>query len=132
MKNIGFVFQQFYLEENLTALENVCLPMTINKSIKSEDRIAKATSLLKELGLSDLDNFERLIQNKEEKENKLALMIKKEESLLYEMLKSYFLCKLPIILCIFNNETSFDISDSSNHFVFFNSCFKIILWILFE
>ncbi len=42
---------------------------------------------LKELGLSDLDNFERLIQNKEEKENKLALMIKKEESLLSEILK---------------------------------------------
>lgn len=53
MKNIGFVFQQFYLEENLTALENVCLPMTINKNIKPEDRITIATSLLNELGLSN-------------------------------------------------------------------------------
>lgn len=42
---------------------------------------------LKELGLSDLDNFERLIQSKEEKENKLGLMIKKEESLLVEISK---------------------------------------------
>ena len=53
MKNIGFVFQQFYLEENLTALENVCLPMTINKNIKPKDRIKIATSLLNELGLSN-------------------------------------------------------------------------------
>jgi energy-coupling factor transporter ATP-binding protein EcfA2 len=42
---------------------------------------------LKELGLSDLDNFERLIQSKEEKENKLGLMIKKEESLREEISK---------------------------------------------
>ena len=42
---------------------------------------------LKVLGLSDLDNFERLIQSKEEKENKLTVMEKKEESLLHEISK---------------------------------------------
>lgn len=42
---------------------------------------------LKELGLSDLDNFERLMETKEEKENELAVMIKKEESLLSEISK---------------------------------------------
>ena len=56
MKNIGFVFQQFYLEENLTALENVCLPMLINKEIKKEDRVKIATNLLNELGLSNRIN----------------------------------------------------------------------------
>ena len=42
---------------------------------------------LKELGLSDLDNFERLMETKEEKENELALMVKKEKSLLSEISK---------------------------------------------
>lgn len=56
MKNIGFVFQSFYLEENLTALENVCLPMIINKNIKASDRKNRANSLLEELGLKDRIN----------------------------------------------------------------------------
>ena len=42
---------------------------------------------LKEWGLSDLDNFERLMETNEEKENELAVMIKKEESLLSEISK---------------------------------------------
>lgn len=50
---IGFIFQQFYLEENLTALENVCLPMLINSKIKKNNRVNRASELLKIVGLSE-------------------------------------------------------------------------------
>lgn len=48
---IGFVFQSFYLNENLTALENVMLPLYINKEIEEKDRKMIATKKLEELGL---------------------------------------------------------------------------------
>lgn len=56
MKHIGFVFQEFYLDEHLKAYENIILPMLINKEIKKEDRKEKALKLLKELGLEERVN----------------------------------------------------------------------------
>ena len=47
-KNIGLIFQQFYLIPNYTAIENVMFPMQINNI---EDEKAKATSILSEIGL---------------------------------------------------------------------------------
>lgn len=48
---IGFVFQQFYLKENLNSMENVMLPMLINNDIKFDDRKEKSLNLLKKMGL---------------------------------------------------------------------------------
>lgn len=45
-KKIGFIFQQFNLIPNLTAMENVMLPMMFQK-VDEEDRIKKAKELLK-------------------------------------------------------------------------------------
>ena len=56
MKHIGFVFQDFYLDEHLKAYENIILPMLINKEIKKENRKEKALKLLKELGLEERIN----------------------------------------------------------------------------
>lgn len=56
MKHIGFVFQEFYLDEHLKAYENIILPMLINKEIKKEERKEKALKLLKELGLEERVN----------------------------------------------------------------------------
>lgn len=56
MEEIGFIFQEFYLDENLKAYENIILPMIINKKIKKEDRKEKAIRLLKELGLENRIN----------------------------------------------------------------------------
>ena len=56
MKKIGFVFQDFFLNPRLTALENVMVPMLINKDIPKEEREVIATNLLKELGLEDRIN----------------------------------------------------------------------------
>jgi len=56
MKEIGFIFQEFYLDENLKAYENVILPMLINKNIKRAERKEKAINLLKSLGLENRIN----------------------------------------------------------------------------
>ena len=56
MKHIGFVFQDFYLDELLKGYENIILPMLINKEIKKENRKEKALKLLKELGLEERIN----------------------------------------------------------------------------
>ena len=50
---IGFVFQDFFLDEGLTALENVMVPMIINASIPKEEREVIAKKLLKEVGMED-------------------------------------------------------------------------------
>lgn len=49
-KRIGFIFQQFNLIPNLTALENVMLPMVFQGKSRDE-REARATELLKEVQL---------------------------------------------------------------------------------
>jgi len=47
---IGFIFQEFHLEPNLTVLDNVLLPTHFND--EKENKKEKATKLLKEVGLS--------------------------------------------------------------------------------
>ncbi len=54
-KKIGFVFQQFNLIKNLTALENVMLPMTF-QGASFEERRKRASFLLSEIGLGDRMN----------------------------------------------------------------------------
>lgn len=54
--NIGFIFQDFYLDDHLRAIENVMMPMYINNDIKKEDRSRKALELLKSVGLEDRVN----------------------------------------------------------------------------
>lgn len=49
-QKIGFVFQGYNLIPNLTAIENVMLPMELNHVPKKE-RIERATALLEEVGL---------------------------------------------------------------------------------
>lgn len=50
-KKIGFIFQGYNLVPNLTALENVMLPLVFESTPRSE-RVARATSLLSEMGLT--------------------------------------------------------------------------------
>ena len=40
-KNIGLIFQQFYLIPNYTALENVMFPMQINEIRKEKEKLVK-------------------------------------------------------------------------------------------
>ncbi|MCF7910792.1 ABC transporter ATP-binding protein [Candidatus Pacearchaeota archaeon] len=56
-KKIGFIFQQFNLIPNLTALENVALPMLFQE-IEKEDRLEKAQEFLEMVDLGDrLDHY---------------------------------------------------------------------------
>jgi putative ABC transport system ATP-binding protein len=51
-KRIGFIFQQFNLLQNLTALENVMIPM-IFQGISEKERINRAEFLLESVGLKE-------------------------------------------------------------------------------
>ena len=55
-KKVGFVFQDYYLDDKLTALENVLLPTIINKDISSKDAKTKAIDLLNKFGLDKRTN----------------------------------------------------------------------------
>lgn len=51
MSKIGFIFQDFYLDEHMTSLENVMLPMVINEKIKKSERKTVALDLLKKVNM---------------------------------------------------------------------------------
>ena len=55
-KEIGFIFQNYALDPNLKAIENVMLPMYINEFIKKEDIKKKALELLKYVNLGERMN----------------------------------------------------------------------------
>lgn len=54
-KNIGYIFQAFYLEPQFTVMENVEMPLIIAGVDKNTRRL-KAHELIKRLGLSDKEN----------------------------------------------------------------------------
>ncbi len=56
MKEIGFIFQDFYLDEYMTAKDNIILPMLINKDIEKENRDKVALELLEKMNLLDRKN----------------------------------------------------------------------------
>ncbi len=49
-KHIGFIYQSFMLEESLTAIENVALPLMIS-GFKKKEYVAKALDMLRMVGL---------------------------------------------------------------------------------
>ena len=53
---MGYIFQNYLLDENLTALENVMLPMLVNSSINKSDREKYGKKLLDSVGLKDRYN----------------------------------------------------------------------------
>ncbi len=56
--SIGFIFQYHYLIPELSALENVCIPLLIEKRQISESERKKCLSILEYVGLKDkVDNF---------------------------------------------------------------------------
>lgn len=58
MNNIGFVFQDFNLDPYLNALENVMMPLYLNKKIKKEDRKKISKDILIKLNLENrLEHF---------------------------------------------------------------------------
>ncbi len=50
---VGFVFQNFFLEDNFTALENVLIPLFLEMKMTKEQRTSKAIEVLERVGLGD-------------------------------------------------------------------------------
>ncbi len=56
LNKLGFVFQNFELLGSMSALNNVCLPLTY-AGVGKEERIARATEALERVGLADRISF---------------------------------------------------------------------------
>ena len=52
-KHIGYVFQNFYLNPYLSAVENVMVPMKVNNDIEPSKRKEIAEDLMKRFGLKE-------------------------------------------------------------------------------
>lgn len=73
MNNIGFIFQDFQLDEYLSALENVLMPVYINKKITKDEREKVAVNLLKKMGLEErLNHFPRELSGGEQQRVAIA------------------------------------------------------------
>lgn len=72
-KNIGLVFQSFYLSPKLRAYENVMLPMYLNQEIKPNERKRKAINLLTEFGLENrMEHFPKELSGGEQQRVAIA------------------------------------------------------------
>lgn len=56
LRSMGFVFQQFNLLQGLSAVENVELPLVLNKTGRDEKR-RRALAALEQVGLADRANY---------------------------------------------------------------------------
>lgn len=80
-KNISFIFQNFYLLDNLTALENVMLPLELLYDANAKE---KASKLLHDVGLGDrLDHQPRQLSGGEQQRVAIARAFVTEPSILF-------------------------------------------------
>ncbi|MGL5315945.1 MAG: ABC transporter ATP-binding protein [Peptostreptococcaceae bacterium] len=83
MKELGFVFQGSYLNQNLKAYENVMIPMYINKSYVYKDLKEKSVELLEVFGLGDkFDTFANELSGGEQQRVAIARAIANNPSVI--------------------------------------------------
>ncbi|EPZ31197.1 PEP carboxykinase-like protein [Rozella allomycis CSF55] len=67
LNHLGFVFQTFNLLGNLTAMENVMLPMILQGKLTSAEQRERAINNLKRVGLENrLDHFPNMLSGGEQ------------------------------------------------------------------
>jgi len=72
-KKIGFIFQNFYLDDHLKAFENMMVPMIINNDIVKDRREEIAKDLLRNLGLEDrLEHYPKELSGGEQQRVAIA------------------------------------------------------------
>lgn len=80
-KNISFIFQNFYLLDNLTAVENVMLPLDL---LYDPQAHTKAKKLLAQVGLQDrMHHFPRQLSGGEQQRVAIARAFASEPSVLF-------------------------------------------------
>lgn len=73
MKEVGFIFQEFYLNNTLKAYENVMIPMFINPAYQSKDLKRKSIEILTSLGLGERTNhFPKMLSGGEKQRVAIA------------------------------------------------------------
>lgn len=83
LRKIGFVFQTFNLLAAQSAFENVELPMVLLGELKRSERIQRATTLLKEVGLGDrLEHLPSELSGGEQQRVAIARALANEPELL--------------------------------------------------
>ena len=82
-KEIGFIFQNFYLDEHLKASENVMIPMIINENIPKDERKNRAITLLKKLNLEKrINHFPKEMSGGEQQRVAIARALANEPNII--------------------------------------------------
>lgn len=70
---MGFVFQDYYLNPSMTSCENVMLPLFLDKNITDKDKENKSIELLKKMGLKNrINHFPRELSGGEQQRVAIA------------------------------------------------------------
>ena len=121
MSNIGFIFQDYNLDYNLTAIDNVMLPMLINPNINKKDRKMIAETLLIKLGLQErINHYPRELSGGEQQRVAIARALannpdiiladeptgnldEKNEEIIFDILKKISTSGRSVIVVCHNN-----------------------------
>lgn len=81
--NLGFIFQSFYLNPYLNAVDNVMLPMFLNKKMSNKDKKDKALELLDLVGLSSkVQNYPKELSGGEQQRVAIARCLANNPSII--------------------------------------------------
>jgi len=83
LKTFGFIFQSYALNKDLTAKENVALPM-LALGISKKEAYGKASETLTELGLGErLDNYPEQLSGGEQQRVSIARAVAKDPQIIF-------------------------------------------------
>lgn len=82
-QKIGFIFQSYHLLPNMTALENVLLPLHLKKNLTHDEKLLMAKEALREVSLYDrMDHLPKQLSGGEQQRVAIARGLVKNPSLI--------------------------------------------------